>query len=199
MWFHIFLFKGNKTLIDYIMRSNRSYSQSTCFDLCFNLEYIEKSDCNCSAVEMHHIIEKCFALVKLGSALWNCTLEFRKQFSRNIFNQKCYNYCPLECATQSYQVMINSLDLPSTGNITARDEEEWFDKEFKHFEDAQKSFFSVVVYYDELKYTYISESPDVHFVDLISNIGGILGIFLGISFLSIIEVIEILLKLVITK
>jgi hypothetical protein len=32
-------------------------------------------------------------------------------------------------------------------------------------------------------------------IDLISNIGGILGLFLGVSFLSIIELIELFLEI----
>ena len=52
------------------------------------------------------------------------------------------------------------------------------------------------VYYDALEYTLISEKPQTLLVDLVSNIGGLLGIFIGISFLSILEIFEFLFELI---
>jgi hypothetical protein len=52
--------------------------------------------------------------------------------------------------------------------------------------------YQVVVYYDDLKYTSISERPLFDGFDLISNIGGSLGLFLGISFISFLELFEII-------
>ena len=40
------------------------------------------------------------------------------------------------------------------------------------------------IYFDSQGYKYVSESPKMEFIDLISNIGGNLGLFIGISFLS---------------
>ena len=48
-----------------------------------------------------------------------------------------------------------------------------------------------MVYYEELKYTYISQKPKIEFVGLISNIGGSLGLFVGISFVSFLELFEL--------
>ena len=56
----------------------------------------------------------------------------------------------------------------------------------------QVSYFSFVVFYKNLNYVLITEKPNMELADLISNIGGILGVFLGVSFLSFIEIIEIL-------
>jgi len=50
---------------------------------------------------------------------------------------------------------------------------------------------SVCVYYDDLEYIIIKKSPKIELLDLISSIGGIMGIFLGTSFLSFIEIIDI--------
>ena len=56
----------------------------------------------------------------------------------------------------------------------------------------KQSVLSIYVYYDDLKYTIIRKSPKFEWLDLISNIGGIMGIFLGTSFLSFVEIIDIL-------
>ncbi len=47
------------------------------------------------------------------------------------------------------------------------------------------------VYFKELKYTLMSQQPQMELSNLISNTGGILGLFLGISFLSFIELVEL--------
>ena len=52
------------------------------------------------------------------------------------------------------------------------------------------------IYYNELKYTLISEEPKTEIFNFISNIGGILGLFLGVSFLSIIEIFEIIFEII---
>jgi hypothetical protein len=48
------------------------------------------------------------------------------------------------------------------------------------------------VFYDRLSYTEITEKPSVPFVDLVSNVGGTFGLFIGISLLSFLEVVELI-------
>lgn len=49
---------------------------------------------------------------------------------------------------------------------------------------------SFEVFYTSLEYTMISQSPRYLFIDLVSSLGGTLGVFLGASLLSLMEVIE---------
>ena len=63
------------------------------------------------------------------------------------------------------------------------------------YNNLKSSVLSFRIYYDDLLYTQISQHPKVLLIDLISNIGGILGLFLGVSFLSIIELIELFLEI----
>ena len=55
------------------------------------------------------------------------------------------------------------------------------------------------VYYDELEYTLIRQQPKIEPFGLISNIGWTLGLFIGFSFISILELIEIVAELVFIK
>ena len=48
----------------------------------------------------------------------------------------------------------------------------------------------VNVYYETLSYIQIDEAPSMDFVGLLSNIGGVAGLFLGVSVLSFVEIIE---------
>ena len=54
----------------------------------------------------------------------------------------------------------------------------------------------IYVYYEDLRYTWINQQPKIQFIDLISNIGGSLGLFVGISFISFLELFEILIEII---
>ena len=62
-------------------------------------------------------------------------------------------------------------------------------------EVIQKSFLTLHIHYSELEYTLISEQPSLSAIDLIANIGGSLGLFIGISLLSFLEIVEILIEI----
>ena len=53
----------------------------------------------------------------------------------------------------------------------------------------------VYIYFGDLRYTLISQQPKTILADLVSNVGGTLGLFLGMSFLSFIEIVEIIFEL----
>ena len=67
---------------------------------------------------------------------------------------------------------------------------------FNTYENVTRTFFALRVYYDDLKYTLIKQQPKIELFDLISNIGGTLGLFLGFSFISLLELFEVVAELV---
>jgi hypothetical protein len=52
------------------------------------------------------------------------------------------------------------------------------------------------VFYSSLKVATISETPKTQLFDLISNIGGIFGLFIGISFVTLFELAEIFIEII---
>lgn len=52
------------------------------------------------------------------------------------------------------------------------------------------------IYFDILEYEHINEIPKVNIIDLISNMGGTLGLFLGMSFLSFFEIFDLIYHLI---
>jgi len=185
-------FKMNKTLIDYLAKSGRAYSQKQCFELCFNLKYYETNPCNCTYNPWDQVFAKCYASVKKFSHLYNCSENFRTVFSENSFEQKCKEYCPLECDSIEYSLTTYTLDYPTVGNISERDITKHFSSKFETYEEVQRSFYSLIIYYKDLKYTFIKEEPNMVLADLVSNIGGLLGVFVGYSLISFMEIIELL-------
>lgn len=58
-------------------------------------------------------------------------------------------------------------------------------------EVAQRTL-ELYVYFENMKYMEISEKPSMTLNGLISNIGGTIGLFLGMSVMSLIEVLELI-------
>ena len=104
------------------------------------------------------------------------------------------NECPNECETASYE---------SSYSVSDFSVQQYYDLYRNKFnlsedEDLRKKFNNGIklnVYFPQLKYTEVSETPKVGVISLISNIGGTLGLFLGISLLSFVEIVEILIEI----
>jgi hypothetical protein len=125
-------------------------------------------------------IEKnpCNCTEKLGSVWDKCVLSdiffqcsmdyYRKVYLKNIANEKC----PQQCQMTTYLVETKISPFKLENQVRFR------------------------VYYKSLKHTVIIQSPKMILSDLISNVGGIIGVFLGISFLSFIEIIDFILQII---
>ena len=192
---NISLFKMNKTLIDYIAKSNLAYTQINCFRLCSNLYVIEESNCGCNS-SLNKFENNCILLDAVAGTTTNtskCVLEYLKEFRNNLQFSKCYQYCPLECDSLSYNIKINTESFPVSGNLSDSFKKEYaYLQRFNTYEEVNRHYIGLRVYYKDLKYTLVTQQPKTEVFNFVSNIGGIFGLFLGISFLSFIETIEIL-------
>jgi len=181
-------FPFNKTIIDYLNKTNRKYSQIECFNLCFNLHYNQTNPCNFFLTSLDE--EPYFSYGNNNS----CFEKFSKNFKQF---DKCSQFCPLECDQYSYEINLNSNKIIGTGKINKISND--YDSilhEFQTYENVSKTYYKINVYYEDLKYTLISQQPKIELFGLISNLGGILGLFIGFSFISCLELIEILAELI---
>ena len=114
---------------------------------------------------------------KFGCGYLGCPGEISKNStmadiatSENSF-KICESKCPLECNSIQYNPVFyhGMLDQITKNNSLVLN-----------------------IFYDSLSYTTIQEIAKMESTDLISNIGGTLGLFLGISFLSFGEIFEII-------
>jgi hypothetical protein len=163
-------FDKNKTLIDFLIKDNHSYTQMKCLDYCFQLEYFNKNPCNCTSPAFDSIWEYCF-INKENKSSSGCTLKYKEKFYKKEIMRICADYCPPECDLITYYISVDS------------------------YSYTEKNSSYIVVYYRSLRFLSISQQAKSTLVDFISNVGGILGVFIGISFLSIVEIIEVITEL----
>uniref|UniRef100_A0A1I7ZP24 Amiloride-sensitive sodium channel subunit alpha n=1 Tax=Steinernema glaseri TaxID=37863 RepID=A0A1I7ZP24_9BILA len=67
-------------------------------------------------------------------------------------------------------------------------------KMMKEADEARTNVVKLEVYFEELNYQSIMETPAMDIFDLLSNIGGTLGLYVGMSFLTLGEFFELFLK-----
>jgi hypothetical protein len=130
------------------------------------------------------------ALETYVSQTKKCVSEYLKNFRKKDQYEKCPEYCPLECDSMNYVLNNYNEQLPPNGNISQKVKSNVGLFNFSTYEEVNKHFIVLYIYYKNLNYKLISQKPKTEMFNFISNIGGLLGVFLGISFLSFIEIFE---------
>jgi hypothetical protein len=184
-------FPFNQTIINYIKKKqNRIYRQADCINLCLSLLFIERN--NIKECNDDHLDEVWFEY-KVMLNLTNCTKQIIAfpDFENGNELEVCAKYCPLKCDSFNIDVFDSVLPINNFGNVTTK-----VHAKFEDFEVDFRHDYAIRVFYEELKYTLITQKPKLEFFGLLSNCGGLFGFFLGLSFVSLIEITEILLEAV---
>ena len=130
----------------------------------------------------------------------NCVLKTNENFYISNYTE-CLPLCPLECNTQEFKISTSFLNYPHLSKVNGLLNNPIIKSKYENISNVtvnqlRESILSVAIYYDDLSYTVISKEPAMSLLDLISAIGGIMGIFLGISFLSFLEIIEFIILII---
>ena len=128
---------------------------------------------------------------------------FNENFTKNNFiHSYCLTLCPLECNQSDIKVTSSFSQLNGDKYLAVIKEKNKLMKDFVERKvdatSARESIVKLKIYYDSLSYTISTESPKMDVVALLSNIGGNLGLFLGVSLISVCELIEALIQILIT-
>jgi hypothetical protein len=159
-------------LYRYILESTKyQYTQKDCFDYCMGSE-LNKHFNKTNKIDHWLNIYKTYAF----DGFW----DFYSNFVGGENKKVCTPLCPLECDSIKYDTSIS---------FTKFSENEFLS--LFELNGTVNNLISIDIYYENLEYTRISQLPKMDFFDMISNIGGDLGLFIGISFLSFAEIIEI--------
>ena len=67
-------------------------------------------------------------------------------------------------------------------------------RSFSSLNELAANLVKVNIYYDKLSYTLINEFETTTLATLLSNIGGVLGLYLSVSVLSIVELVEVIIE-----
>jgi hypothetical protein len=189
-----------------MLASNYSYTQAACFDQCYLLMTIEA--CGCHDLVFRSVLNAapCLTQTQIG-----CTNLIWLQYTTSDVKGICTKYCPLECNSITFEMTASQLEYPSEsyGSILLNDPV-YMTKFLSAYQVSQtdssvtlqnitydilkKNIARVIVYYETSVYQYVSEFPSMDGTALLGNLGGTLGLFLGMSVISILEIIEVLIE-----
>ena len=96
----------------------------------------------------------------------------------------------------TYLTSISTSNYPSTNYAERLVKNSFIQSKFENrtdvsIEELRNNLLAINVYYSKLNYKSYQESAKTQMVDLVSGIGGTIGLFLGVSFLSFIEIIDL--------
>jgi len=194
----IYLDSFDSYLYKVIIRSNKTYRQNDCIDLCYQQYLINMCSCYLSTLSKLNGTTQC-----LSQSQTECSLSAFVNFSSSGYiSNICFQYCPLECDSITYQISTAFSNYPSYNYaknllmtnpmITSK-----FQNETLTYDLIKQSVLSLNIYYDKLSYIQISKDTKTEIVDLVSGIGGLLGLFLGMSFLSFAELLEMIVETIV--
>lgn len=173
-------------------RFNMSYDRYNCITLCQQMLAQNTSGCHFMPYPNIFDARECLTVE-----------EGLRNRNANFDDSSCTSLCPSECEQHLYAYQVSFFDFPSRNHAYKRihDNFEKFNRRFGYrenvtFDELKKSVSSFYFYFDDLVVTEIVESRATEFVDLIANIGGILGLFIGLTFLSFVELFELALLVI---
>ena len=126
-----------------------------------------------------------------------CTIDLPNNSLDYLLDEKlkCLSKCPLECNSIEYKVSTSRANYPTPFLRDILSRYPVVQASGMTKEEIDKAVLRINVYYESMTYTTTTETEATTAIVLFSNIGGTLSLCLGISILSLIKIIGILLSM----
>ncbi|XP_035696828.1 uncharacterized protein LOC118430223 [Branchiostoma floridae] len=191
------LYEGNK------------YSFRLCENSCFQCQVMQNCSCTTDLIDLSKVeaIQKCndqfqgapVPICDLANPrVQACVKTQWKLFESGELNCSCNQ----ACRDEAYELSISSAIWPS------RPFEPYILRDLhmiqqlkrrnlpRSSEEVRDNLVRVEVYYEELNYQSISEEWNYREEDFLSDLGGLLGLYIGISFITLCEILDFVLDMI---
>ena len=192
------------------LKSNKTYTQKRCFEACIQIELIEKCSCYNPFLFKLNSSNICD-----NSSEITCVSNVYELFYKQDVNKKCSPYCPLECDSITYSLSVSHSSYPNPEYAKYLKSQPIIQSKFQNSKtssinstldknysieisdrELKQSIAAIRIYYNDLKYTFVTQIPKMNILDLLANVGGQLGLFIGISFLSFVEIFDAIFRVI---
>lgn len=165
----------------------KKYFKETCLNICFNIKL--EQECNCSDPSILSIqnMIKCISTTQI-----RCKEKFFQNFFSNQATE-CNDGCPIQCKTYKYSTKLSFSEFFTNWYFDLFEKRDL--ASFGSAEQLKKNVLLVNFYYDDTSIIKIIERPLWNIFSILSTIGGNLGLFVGISILSLAEIVELISRL----
>ncbi len=154
------------------------YSQYLCYEICLQYEFIIK-ECNCSdpsvpASPNDKTIKFCDT-----ASLLKCVLKVRNKFDETSISSQCAKFCPAECEKMRFTSQLSASQYPTRYYFDIIKDQPKLKNKFSGFSNKKnlsydtfkESVLMVNIYYGDLSYTSVVESPAYTIDSLLGIIG----------------------------
>lgn len=147
-------------------------------------------------MELHHkeyssseCKEKC-----VGDILKTCPVPIDPSCIKGF--SVCSSQCPPRCETDTFSYILGLSNFPQSNYFEVNRN---FTSEFQTnhtFATLKQSVLKLSMRYDELGYTLVKKVPKIPIESLIGTLGGTLGCFIGASLLSLVDLFQLVLDII---
>ncbi|XP_045176235.2 FMRFamide-activated amiloride-sensitive sodium channel-like [Mercenaria mercenaria] len=184
---------------------NLTYSKTACLEFCRIENVINKCSCipnEAPDIDFGEDVDVCNSKDEL------CTFEVELMLENGTLQCDCINHCSefvygktisgrlwphkdyLEKIIMKDMCAKNLTSLAKAcKQVDAKNQQFDYDR-------YRNNFVRVIIYFEDLNYQKITEEPFYTTVRFICDIGGAMGLFIGVSILSLFEVLQLILELV---
>jgi hypothetical protein len=190
--------KSDNTILQQFANSRYQYTQQSCIIQCNQLNVIKKYNCSHPAYFSIFNANVCQYSNNSLDEIVHASQVWRDSAKYNFSQRTCLPLCPLECNQTIFDTKLSSLKTISWKyylGLIERNLSSGFLKLPIKPETATESFVSLSIFYESLSYSITTESPQMDWISLLGSIGGNLGLFLGVSFFSLCELVEVLIEI----
>lgn len=169
-----------------------SYRQKVCIRLC--LQAFIKNKCSCIDGSLPNIYENADVCQTLDDL--KCVTNGRIEYFANQQSNSCPQ-CPMECESSSFEITTSSSRYPTRyyqGYLSAKTN--ILSKFPSTVPDLTKTTVYLTVFYDDISTTYTHEIAANTPISLLGSIGGNLGLFIGASLLTFVELVELTIEFI---
>jgi len=157
-----------------IVSLNQSYTQSGCFNLCYQSKCVDLCRCNDPRYTPVPGYPQCLD----AASEMPCLYGVYQRYLNADFINECGRLCPEECEKQSFAVSLSNVNYPTESYARVLMENPIINSKFPSsrnisFEELKRQVLSVDIYYDRLEYTQISQVESMSTITLVSNVGGL--------------------------
>ncbi|RMZ98095.1 amiloride-sensitive sodium channel subunit beta, partial [Brachionus plicatilis] len=180
-----------------VLRSNLTYRQIDCFYAYIQSEIYKR--CKCDEIASNLILENNNPCETLEEQL--CSSQTYQEITTSEYKTRIKEECPLECDSVSYSFIKSESRYPSASYAKEISKNDALKHLFNNrsnvsLEEYRENILAINIYYEFLKETEITESASISWDGLVGSIGGTLGLFMGISILSIVEFIDLFIQII---
>ncbi|XP_066445366.1 amiloride-sensitive sodium channel subunit beta-like [Eleutherodactylus coqui] len=166
------------------------YSREACKKSCAQTKLIR--NCGCRMWEFPAPPELDAPLCNISDlSINNCVERYEYKLSHDQL--RCH--CPLQCDEENFDLTLSSSQWPSNAYLNSFSKRIESRRGYQDTQTIRDNIVKVVVYYQQLNYELIEEVPSMQLVDLFSSIGGLVGLWIGVSVCTVAEFLELILNI----